>query len=346
MADRRRGGRGLERPELAVLLAYSKRFLTGALLRSSVPDDPYLDRDLRGYFPPAIVERFGHLLAEHPLRRELVATIVANHVVNALGPTFVSRLVAEQGAEPADVVRAYRIAREVTGAEERWAAVERLGEIEPQAQWELIEGVDELMEATARWYLENAAGADLGAAIATGREGFQRLAAGLSGFAPDAWREARERDTAELVAQGAPEDLARSHAYLPALAYAPDVITAAQAVGRSVEEAGQAFSLLEDRVQLAWVQDQLDALPVSTRVQRWALQALRDDLWRARRELAQRALQEHADAPVEEAIEAFVESRHEPLRRLEGLARTLAGEGGADLAGVTLAVRQLRALAG
>ena len=41
-----------------------------------------------------------------PLRRELVATIVSNHVVNALGPTFVSRLVAEQGAEPADVVRA------------------------------------------------------------------------------------------------------------------------------------------------------------------------------------------------------------------------------------------------
>ena len=64
-----------------------------------------------------MVERFGHLLAEHPLRRELVATIDANHVVNALGPTFVSRLVAERGAEPADVVRAYRIAREVTGAE-------------------------------------------------------------------------------------------------------------------------------------------------------------------------------------------------------------------------------------
>ena len=74
----------------------------------------------------AVVERLGHLLGEHPLRRELVATIVSNHVVNALGPTFVSRLVAEQGAEPADVVRAYRIARDVTGAERRWAEVERL----------------------------------------------------------------------------------------------------------------------------------------------------------------------------------------------------------------------------
>ena len=107
MADRRRSGRGLERPELAVLLAYAKRSLTGALLRSTLPDDAYLDDELRGYFPPAVVERFDALLSDHPLRRELVATIVANDVVNALGPTFVSRLVAEQGAEPADVVRAY-----------------------------------------------------------------------------------------------------------------------------------------------------------------------------------------------------------------------------------------------
>jgi glutamate dehydrogenase len=346
MADRRRGGRGLERPELAVLVAYSKRMLTEALLRSPLPDDPHLDRDLRGYFPPAVVERFGHLLAEHPLRRELVATIVSNHVVNALGPTFVSRLVAEQGAEPADVVRAFRIALEVTGAEQRWSTLERLTGVDRHAQWTLIEGVDALMEATARWYLENAHGADLGTAIATGREGFERLSAGLPQFAPEAWREAREQTAAELVERGAPQELARSHAYLPALAYAPDVIAAAQAVGRTVEDAGKAFSLLEDRMQIAWVQGQLDALPVSTRVQRWALQALRDDLWRARRELAQRALSESAGEPVEVAIEAFVSSREEAMRRLESLARTLAGEGGADLAGLTLAVRQLRALAG
>src|SRR5215208_5669303 len=179
MADRRRSGRGLERPELAVLLAYAKRSLTGALLESSLPDDDYLEGDLRSYFPPAVVERLGGLLGEHPLRRELVATIVSNHVVNALGPTFVSRLVAEQGAEPADVVRAFRVALEVTGAEQRWGALERLEGVERQTQWTLIEGVDALMEATARWYLENAQGADLGTAIATGREGFERLSAGL-----------------------------------------------------------------------------------------------------------------------------------------------------------------------
>src|SRR3954453_12603818 len=98
MAVRRRAGRGLERPGAAGALAYAKRSLTGALLRSELPDDPFLETALRDYFPGPVVERFGGLLGEHPLRRELVATIVSNHVVDALGPTFVSRLVSELGA--------------------------------------------------------------------------------------------------------------------------------------------------------------------------------------------------------------------------------------------------------
>jgi glutamate dehydrogenase len=343
MADRRRSGRGLERPELAVLLAYAKRSLTGALLESSLPDDPYLEGDLRGYFPPAVVERLGHLLAEHPLRRELVATIIANHVVDALGPTFVSRLVAEQGAEPADVVRAYRVARDITGAEERWAAVERLTGVDRQAQWALLDRIDTLVESTARWYLENAHGADLGTAIATGREGFGRLMALLPKL--DARREALAREAAELAEQGVPAELARAHAYLPSLAYAPDVIAAAESVGRSVEDAGMTFVELEDRLQIGWIEEQLDALPVTTRLQRWALQAVRDDLWSARRELACVALGQAPGAPVEAAVERFVEAHPDALERLADLARTMAGEGGADLAGLTLAVRQLRALA-
>jgi glutamate dehydrogenase len=347
MADRRRAGRGLERPELAVLLAYGKRSLTGALLGSSLPDDPYLEGDLEAYFPPALVERFRALLAEHPLRRELVATIVANHVVDALGPTFVSRLVAERGAEPADVVRAYRIARDVTGAPERWAQIEQLDRaVSRQAQWTLMEGVDELVEATARWYLENAPGADLGTTIAAAREGFQRLAAALPELGSQEWRDARDRDAATLVEQGVPESIARSHAHLPALAHAPDVIAAAQAVGRSVDDVGRVFWLVEERVQIGWIEEQLDGLPLTTRLQRWALQALRDDLWRVRRDLAQRVLEEAPDSDVEEAVDRFVAARPDGIRRLEALARTVGVEEAADLAGLTLAVRQLRALVG
>ena len=99
IADRRRAGRGMERPELAVLVAYAKRWVARSLEASKFIDDPWLERDLHGYFPPAVIERCSHLLAEHPLRRQLLCMASSNSVVNALGPTFVSQVVAERGCD-------------------------------------------------------------------------------------------------------------------------------------------------------------------------------------------------------------------------------------------------------
>src|SRR5205085_2183413 len=81
---------------------------------------------------PRIVERFGHLIGDHPLKRQIIATMASNDVVNSQGITFASRMGAETGASPSDVVRAFRIARDVTGATARWSDVEALdGLIDP-----------------------------------------------------------------------------------------------------------------------------------------------------------------------------------------------------------------------
>jgi glutamate dehydrogenase len=345
MAERRRAGRGMERPELAVLLAYAKRSLTGALLRSDLPEDAFLVATLRDYFPDPVVERFGHLLVEHPLRRELVATIVSNHVVDALGPTFVSRLVAELGAQPADVVRAYLAARDLVDATARWEAIERLDRsVERGALWELMEGLDRVVEATARWYLRYAEpGFDLAGEIEAGREEFRRLAAVLPSLGTDEWREEREEVAKDLVAQGVPKEMARDHAFRRALEHAPDVVAIARISGRTVEEVGRAFFQLGQALQFAWLEREIEGLPVGTRLQRWALQAVRDDVLAARRLVAERALAEAPEAEAEEAIDRFLEARQKGVARLAGFTRALAGEG-ADLAGLTLAVRQLRAL--
>jgi glutamate dehydrogenase len=346
MAERRRAGRGMERPELALLLAYAKRFVRRELLESPLPDDPYLERDLRGYFPPAVVERFGDRLAEHPLRRELVATINANMVGNALGPTFVSHLQGELGVQISDVVRSFRIAREVTGAAEHWEAIEQLGrDIDRSAITELMAGTDELVEAVTRWYLAHRPGADLGSTIAVGREGFERLFAALDDIGDDAWRERHAERVSRLVERGVPEKLARAHACRRELAQAPDVITTASDAGRSVEEVARAFFVLGQRLRIDWLRAQLDALAPTTRTQRWALHAVRDDTWAAWSKLVRRALEESPGAPVEGAADAFVERRAVQVRRLGAITRSLSVDGTNDLPALMLAVRHLRSLA-
>jgi glutamate dehydrogenase len=346
MAERRRAGAGMTRPELSVLLAYAKQSLSDALLASSLPDSLYLKQDLREYFPRKLVERYDHLLAEHPLRRELVATLVANDVVNSMGITFVSRVVSESGAEPADVVRAYRIARDVTGAVERWEAIESLfGSLDPPLLDRLMRGVDRLVETNARWYLQNAPGR-LGREIDAHQGPFERFTASLLEAAPEAWRTQREREAWSLMDDGAPEEVARRHVVEPFLVHGPNVVSVAASSGRSVEDVTRVFFLVGDAAYIDWLESRLSEVPATTRWHRWALQALEDDLLTARRRLAERVLAGADGRSADEAASTFAEEHGEPLQRLARFMRGLVLEEVSDLAAVTVAVRQIRALAG
>ena len=347
MTDRRAAGEGLVRPELAVLLAYAKRAIFAALVSSDLPDSPYLAEDLRSYFPPKIVERFGHLLEEHPLRRELIATIVANDVVNAQGVTFVSRMVTETGASPSEVVRAFRIARDVTGAVERWADVEALdGVIDPRIQNELMTGVDWLVETSSRWYLVHAGGRHLAEAVGDARASFEELSAVIDQIGPEAWREEHEHAARRLEAEGVPPALAQRHAFQAELVHGPDIITVAHATGRTVLEVTRAFFLLGERLQLDWLENQVESMPGGSRWQRWALQSMEDDLFTLRRTLAEAVLDECGALPIDEAVDKFIESRADTFARLQRFMRSLAVDGMGDLAQLTVALRQIRSLIG
>ena len=346
MAERRRAGRGMVRPELAVLLANAKQSLTDALLASSLPDSGYLEQDLRAYFPPKVVERFGHLLNEHPLRRELVAMLVANDVVDSQGITFVSRVVNETGAEAADVVRAYRIARDVAGAVARWEALEALvGRIEPVVLDELMAATDRLVEVVSRWYLQHAPG-QLGRAIEAQAEPFRAFEAAVATVAPEAWRQERERAARLLIDRGLPEDVAHRHVTQPFLVHGPSVVSVAEATGRTIEEVTRAFFLVGEAAYVDWLEGRLAEVGATTRWHRWALQAVEEDLLLLRRQVAERALVHGEGLPADDAVADYLRARGDVTMRLGRFMRGLALEEASDLAALTVAVRQVRGLAG
>jgi glutamate dehydrogenase len=252
--------------------------------------------------------------------------------------------VAERGAAPAEVVRAYRIAREVTGAEADWEAIETLGgAIDPGAQVALMAGVDELVDAVTRWYLSDDPSGDLGETIAAGRAGFEQLAAAAPRLGHAERRAERAAISERLVEAGVPQGLAEAHALRPALVHAPSVVAVAGATGRPVEDVALAFFTVGDLLPLDSLEAELDTVPVGGRMQRWALQAVREDARRARREIAERALAATPSAGPEEAVSDYLGAHLEDCRRLEAFMRTLARER-ADMAGIALAVRQLRSL--
>jgi glutamate dehydrogenase len=254
--------------------------------------------------------------------------------------------VAERDADVAAVVRAFRVAVEVTAANPLWEAVEQLEGVDRASVIELLGGVDALVEAVARWYLIWAPGADLEESIAAGREGFQRLEAVLGDLGTEERRQARGELAARLEGEGVPAAVARSHALRAELAHAPDVIAVAAATERAIEDVARLFFALGTELRIDWMERELGRARSATRMQRWAAQALREDGSEARRSLAIRAFTDSPGAEPVVAVERFLHDNAGAVRRLDTLMRALSREGEPDLAGLTLAVRQLRALVG
>ena len=343
MAERERAGTGLTRPELAVLLAYAKRSVAEDVLASHFPDSAYMLEDLTRYFPGEISKRFGHLVWEHPLRRELIATIVANDVVDSQGPTFVSRLVARSGAEVAAVVAAYRNARELVGGKERRRAVEDLFGLVDHQVWNEMMAVNHRLVATfTRWYLKRGPSRfpDGPAAVV-----YRRLEEEVEERGPGPWRFERDDRVHRLTSAGVPAEVARESVAALELVHAPDIIEVAEATGRPASEVAAVFHHLGHVLELDDLEQVVADLKLTDPWQRWARETVEDDIFAVRRLLAEKVLAGAEHLTVDEAVKQFLARRVDSVVWVAELVRSLDLGAIDDAAPLLVVVRQLQNLA-
>nr|MBA3487930.1 NAD-glutamate dehydrogenase [Longispora sp. (in: high G+C Gram-positive bacteria)] len=154
--SRASAGIGLTSPELAVLLAYIKIALEQEILATTLPDEDWTNQILTGYFPTPLRQRYEAEMHNHPLRREIVTTVLVNEVINRGGISFVYRAAEESGAEQEDVLRAYVVVREVFGLRDVWDAVEELdNQVSTEVQTAVLLKARRLMDRAVRWLLQN-----------------------------------------------------------------------------------------------------------------------------------------------------------------------------------------------
>jgi glutamate dehydrogenase len=342
--------RGLTRPELAVLLAYGKMALYAELTPSDLPDDPQLEDDLLRYFPEPLREAHKAAIVRHRLRREIIATVVTNSLVNRMGPTFV-HVMAEKTAMPAsDIARAYAITRASFDLRTLWRAIEALDLIVPSAvQTDMLITIANLAERGTLWFLRNGARPlDLAAHMETYGPGLSALAQGLTGLVGDSEGGAIGARRSALVEARVPEDLAERIAVMPSLAPALDIVRVAKAVGQKVEAVARVYFAVGERFYIDWLRQAGENVAMETHWDRLAYAALLDDLDAHQRELTQRALAAGAglDTDVGAAIAAWVEGLGPVMQRTETLFAELRQAGTVDLARLAIASRQLRGLVG
>ena len=336
---------GLTRPELAVILAYAKMTLYDDLLGSNFPDEPVLETELLGYFPPVMSTLSPEDLKAHRLRREIIATIVANAIINRMGPSFISDMQARTGRGAADIARAWRIVREALALPPLWREIEALdNRIPASTQTALFLAVQHVAEQAIRWFLQSGLRLDIQARTAEFAPGFAALGAHLDELLPAAEREAHERRRGTFMQEGASPDLAARVVALESLGTALDVVgmdgrggTDIVGVGRLYFDAGARLGLLALRRLAAEV-------PATTPWQRMATGALADDFTTLQRDIVQRVLAE-GDGPAEERLDRWVDHRAEPIGKLQEMLGEMRRAPQPDLAMLIVAGRQLRTLA-
>jgi len=346
IAERRRARGGLVLPEFAVLLAQTKIATSEEVLASALPDQAYLHRVLADYFPSALRATYAARMAEHPLRREIITTVVAGDMVDRSGITFAFRLAEETGASVPDITAAWLVARAVFDMPGFWAQVESLdGLVDTGTQvLAMLEG-RKLTERAARWLLafrrppfDVQDTIDFFAAgVLTVAAGLPKLLAGrdLTGF--DERREV-------YLARGVPADLAdRIAAMVPAYS-AFDIIDIAHGTGRPVDETAEVHFDLADRLQIARLRDLITELPREDRWNTMARAAIRDDLYAAHAALTRDVLAVTGPGSPEQRLAAWVARNAPAVRRADQTLTEIWESNDFTVATLSVAVRAVRSL--
>ena len=345
-----RGG-GLTRPELATELAWAKRDVKEILLEDGEEDDegiwsaPALTTAAEAMFPPSAVARFGGFLPQHRLRRELIATAIANDVVDRMGPTFVRSVAHHSGYPPMRVVLAYRAAREVVDAPQRWQQLEaHEASHDPERLLELTVSLQQLLHALTVTILSEPGTGDLVAPDPRMSQVAKTLIGEMLQLGSVDQRRARIAHARWLVDDLVDPDLARFIACASDLAMLPDVTAVLEAVGDSETPVTVADAFL--RLAEATGIDRLEAVlrkePAGGGWRRRQHHGLAADLRRGRREAALSALTSPRGGNDEDAVEAFLASRPRTLSRIREVIDAAERAEDGRLEAIAVAVRAVR----
>jgi glutamate dehydrogenase len=340
IAERKAAGGRLTTPERAVLLAYSKMWLFDEILGSELPEDDWIGTALARYFPATLRERMAAYIPRHPLKREIVATHVLNSMVNRVGATFVHRITEMTGAKAPQVVRAYLLAREVFGVVALWQQIEALDNRVPDAlQAEMLIHEGWLTSRATTWFLRSRRLAEpMAPTIERLGPAVQALARRL---APAASKSAL---AVGWIGAGVPAPLAARVASAEGLLDALDIAEVAGSTERGFDEVCEVHVGVGERLGLARLRHQIDTLPSDSYWQGRAKAALGDDLAGLQRALAQQVLAGGAGTAAA-LIARWEQAQAAALERARRLLADLAETKQADLAMLSVAMRELRNLA-
>ncbi|ABM19025.1 NAD-glutamate dehydrogenase [Marinobacter nauticus] len=348
LSERKLAKKGLTRPELSVLISYVKGDLKQVLIDSNLPDNPLLAGEMYKVFPRDLTKRFSKELGEHQLRREIIATQIANDMVNHMGITFVERLNQSTGADAASIALAWIIARDVFRIDSWWDKIEALDfHVSADLQMELMQDLMRLMRRAVRWLLRNRrAELNIQSHMERFADSVWAITSGLPEYLGDQARANWEKRNDQLMVAGLPKELASVMAGTGYLYSSLGIIEAQEATGMPLKTVANLYYDLGDRLDLTWFANAIAALTPSSHWQALARESFREDLDWQQRALTTGVLKT-AESPekVTDSVNAWEQRNQHMIDRWNAMLAELKGVREPEYAMFSVALRELLDLA-
>jgi glutamate dehydrogenase len=318
------------------------------LVASPLVDDEYVQAALVGYFPTALRERYAQAMPRHPLRREIVATVLANTMINRTGAIFVHRMQQETGAPAADVSRAYILARDIFHLEPLWRDIDALdNQVPAQLQYELLVDVGRLVLRATLWFLRRRRERlPIAQVLEIFRPGLDALESQLPDILSEADRGAWSGTVELLAVKGVPKAVAQRVACLEHYYAVLDVTEVAHEQKKAIDTVAAVYFALAGALDLRWISSKIALLPTDTPWQALARNALRDDLSSQHRAITSSVAKLSPDGGDPNEMLAAWNERYGPaVVRLKAMMDELKRTQVLDLAVLSVLLRELRGLA-
>jgi glutamate dehydrogenase len=318
LADRLAQGKGLTRPELSVLLAYSKMVLKEDLVCPEITQNPYHDRLLIEAFPKQLQNKYSAEMQDHPLRAEIIATKLANNIGNDMGFNFVNRMNEETGASVSEIANCYAMASAIFEMSDVWKSISDLdNKISTMVQTEMLFQLRRTVRRATRWFLRHRnKSLDIAQSIKYYGATFKVMAENLHDYMIENEVEQLKRVESDLTNAGAPKKVAKRISQLSTLFSVMDIAELSEHDGRSVDLVADAYFKLGARLNLHWFLDQITKQPVSNHWQAFARASFREELdWQQRSITAVILRTDLKGKNVEAMLDSWFDSNEQPLER-------------------------------
>ncbi len=344
LLERKAVGRGFTRPEISVLLAYSKNILKEKILASDIPDNKGLDWILESAFPKPLRTKYNNYLQKHSLRRDIIATQLSNVVINDMGSSFIHRMKNETGAPESSIVKAYLISQYIFDRDGLWEDVHSLdNKIDSRVQIRMMLLAYRLILRGTRWFLRNRR---YKLDILQYQQYFVADVKKLAGMV-NKLIIGSERDNVDKIIQifveaGVDETIAQRIAVTDVLFPALDIIDAAKKNNLNLAKFAEVYYTLGDMLELSWIRQQVRDFSFEGYWEALARSALRDDIDKQQCLLAVYAMKyKTRTRNTEKRIQEWLESHRSLVDRWFSIVADLRGTSTPSFTMYLVAVREL-----